>query len=100
MIKSLAAANKSEREPFTIPRSVQETIPIKRIYGDGIFLVGNKHSKSWRLTDVNYAAASDEEQRNIFLAYGGVLNALPTDAATKITIINRRLNPADFERSL
>ena len=100
MIKSLSVANKTERERFTIPRSVQQSIPIRRIYPDGIFLVGGRHSKSWRLSDVNYAAASDEERRNIFLSYGGVLNALPTDAATKITIINRRLNPADFERSI
>ena len=100
MIKSLMSANKSERERFTIPRSVQETIPVKCVYPDGIWLVGNRHSKSWRLTDVNYAAASDEERRGIFLAYGGVLNSLPTDAATKITIINRRLNPVDFERGI
>ena len=98
MIKSLISANKSEREKFTIPWSVQETIPVKCVYPDGIWLVGNRHSKSWRLTDVNYAAATDEERRGIFLAYGGVLNSLPTDAATKITIINRRLNPVDFER--
>ena len=100
MIKSLVSANKSEREKFTVPRSVQATIPVKCVYPDGIWLVGNRHSKSWRLTDVNYAAASDEERRGIFLAYGGVLNSLPTDAATKITIINRRLNPVDFERSI
>ena len=100
MIKSLVSANKSEREKFTIPRSVQETIPVRCVYPDGIWLVGNRHSKSWRLTDVNYAASSDEERRGIFLAYGGVLNSLPTDAATKVTIINRRLNPVDFESSI
>jgi hypothetical protein len=100
LIKSLVSANKSEREKFTIPRSVQETIPVRCVYPDGIWLVGNRHSKSWRLTDVNYAASSDEERRGIFLAYGGVLNSLPTDAATKITIINRRLNPVDFESSI
>jgi len=100
LIKSLVSANKSEREKFTIPRSVQETIPVRCVYPDGIWLVGNRHSKSWRLTDVNYAASSDEERRGIFLAYGGVLNSLPTDAATKITIINRRLNPVDFENSI
>ena len=100
MIKSLVSANKSEREKFTIPRSVQETIPVRCVYPDGIWLVGNRHSKSWRLTDVNYAASSDEERRGIFLPYGGVLNSLPTDAATKITIINRRLNPVDFESSI
>lgn len=100
MIKSLIAAERSEREAFRIPRSVQQSIPIRRIYSDGIWQVGGKHSKSWRFADINYAAASDEDRRGIFLSYGGVLNALPTDATAKITIINRRLNPVDFERAV
>lgn len=100
MIKSLIAANKSEKERFNIPRSVQQSIPIKKIYGDGVWLVGGKHSRTWRFADVNYAAASDEDRRSIFLSYGSALNALPTDAAAKITIINRRLNPVDFERTV
>ena len=100
LIKALAAANRSERDKFTIPRSVQQSIPVKRIYGDGIWQVGRKHSRTWRFTDVNYAAASEDDQRGIFLSYGGVLNSLPTDAAAKVTIINRRLNPVDFERTM
>ena len=100
MIKSLLAANKSERDSFYIPRSVQQSIPIRRMYGDGIWQVGRKHSRTWRFADVNYAAASEEEQRAIFLSYGGVLNSLPTDAAAKITIINRRLDPVDFRRNI
>lgn len=100
MIKTLAAANKSERDQFSIPRSVQQSIPVKCIYGDGIWQVGRKHSRTWRFSDVNYAAASDEDRRSIFLSYGGVLNSLPTDAAAKITIINHRLNPVDFERTI
>lgn len=100
MIKSLIAANKSEKEKFTVPRSVQQSIPIKRVYSDGIWLVGSKHSRTWRFADVNYAAASDEDRRSIFLSYGSALNALPTDAAAKITIINRRLNPVDFKRKV
>ena len=100
MIKTLLAANKSERDRFTIPRSVQKSIPIKRIYTDGIWQVGNKHSKTWRFADINYEAASDEDRRSIFLSYCGVLNSLPTDAAAKITICNRRLNPVDFERTI
>lgn len=100
MIKTLAAANKSERDQFSVPRSVQQSIPVKCIYGDGIWQVGRKHSRTWRFSDVNYAAASDEDRRSIFLSYGGVLNSLPTDAAAKITIINHRLNPVDFERTI
>ena len=97
MIKSLAAANRSEKVKFHIPRSVQQSIPIERIYSDGMWLVGNKHSRTWRFTDVNYAAASDEDRRSIFLAYGAVLNTLPADATAKITIVNRRFNPVQFQ---
>lgn len=100
MIKTLLLAGKAERDKFTIPRSVQQSIPIKRIYRDGIWQVGRKHSKTWRFADINYEAASDDDRRSIFLSYGGVLNSLPTDAAAKITICNQRLNPVDFERTI
>ena len=100
MIKTLLLANKAERDAFFIPRSVQQSIPIKRIYKDGIWLVGRKHSKTWRFADINYEAASDDDRRAIFLSYCGVLNSLPTDAAAKITICNRRLNFEVFQRTV
>ena len=100
MIKSLLAANKSEKDRFVIPRSVQQSIPIRCVYSDGIWHTGRKHSRTWRFADINYAAASEEERRSIFLSYCAVLNSLPTDAAAKITIINRRINPVDFQRQI
>jgi len=45
MIKTLAAANKSEREPFKIPRSVQQSIPIQRVFRDGIWQTGRNRYK-------------------------------------------------------
>ena len=100
MIKTLEAANRSEKTSFHIPGSVQQSIPIQRIYSDGIFQVGRKHSKTWRFADVNYIAASDEVKGSIFKSYSSVLNSLPTDAAAKITIINRKLDPVAFERTV
>lgn len=100
MIKTLSAAERSERYKFFIPRSVQQSIPVRRLYDGGVWQVGTRHSKSWRISDVNYAAASDEDRETIFRSYQSVLNALPTDAAAKITIVNHRLNPADFERTV
>ena len=100
MIKTLLQADRSEREPFRIPRSVQQSIPIKRIFKDGIWLVGGKYSRSWRFADINYSVASHEDQTEMFLSYCGVLNSLPTDATAKITINNRRLNVADFQHSV
>ena len=100
MRKTLAAANRSERTGFKIPRSVQQSIPIQRIYRDGVWQVNGKYSQTWRFSDINYSLASYEDQRDMFTAYCGVLNSLPTDAVTKITIHNRRLNNSDFQHSV
>ena len=87
MIKTLASANALEREKFRIPRSVQHSIPIKKIYRDGLWHSGNKHSCTWRFSDINYVSASDEDKRSIFMLYSSVINSLPTDAGVKISIL-------------
>ncbi len=100
MIKTLQEANRSERDAFKIPRSVQQSIPIRRIYRDGIWQVGNKFSRCWRFADINYLVASEADQRDMFMAYSSVINSLPTGASAKITINNRRLNGEDFQHSV
>lgn len=100
MIKTLTTANRSEKTDFQLPRSIQQSIPIQRIYSDGIFHVGRKLSKTWRFADINYIAASEDVKASIFQSYSGVLNSLPTDAAAKITIINHKMNPLNFERTI
>ena len=100
MIKTLSKAQKMEREKFRIPRSVQDAIPIRRIFADGIFQVGNQYSKTWSFTDINYAIASKEDKTSMFLDYSELLNALDSGASAKITIYNRRINKAEFERSV
>ena len=100
MIKTLTKAQKMEREKFRIPRSVQDAIPIRRLFADGIFQVGNQYSKTWSFTDINYAIASKEDKMAMFLDYSELLNALDSGASAKITIYNRRINKAEFERGV
>ena len=69
MIKTLLLANRSEREHFRIPRSVQQSIPVRRIYRDGIWQVGGKFSRTWRFADINYSVASHEDQEDMFRCY-------------------------------
>ncbi|MBQ9720101.1 MAG: TraE family protein, partial [Oscillospiraceae bacterium] len=90
----------AERDAFAVPRSVQASIPIKRIYKDGIFEVSGKFSKTWRFFDVNYKVASLEKQMELFMAYCAFLNSLPVNAAAKITLFNRRLNQKAFSSAL
>jgi hypothetical protein len=89
-----------DKERFTVPRSTQQMIPIDRIWPDGIFQIGSKFSKSWKITDINYAVASEEDQVDMFMGYSALLNSLDASATAKITICNRRLNIADFRSSI
>ena len=100
MIKTLSKARKQERVKFLIPRSVQDCIPIRRIWTDGIFQVGHQFSKTWSFTDINYSIAGKDDKTAMFLDYCDLLNALDSGASAKITLYNRRINKEEFERSV
>ncbi|AFV01124.1 MULTISPECIES: ATP-binding protein [unclassified Dehalobacter] len=100
MIKTLQKIMKQDKERFVVPKGIQQAIPVRAIWPDGIFRVGNKFSKSFRFEDINYAVASKEDKEAMFLSYSELLNSFDSGATTKITINNRRLNKADFESSI
>lgn len=101
MIKTLKNLFKQDKERFLIPNGVQDVIPIRKIYDDGVFQVGDdKFSKTYKFTDINYAVASREDKETMFLEYSELLNSFDSGATTKITINNRRLNRVDFEKNI
>ena len=89
-----------ERDAFSIPRSVQRSIPIRCVHVDGIFEVGGKFSKTWRFFDIDYKIASHEKQESIFNAYCAFLNALPVDATAKLTLFNRNIDRQAFREAM
>ena len=101
MLKTLSSIVKRDKEKFRIPKSVQDTIPIKAIYDDGIFMVGkDKFSKCYKFTDINYVRTDMEDRQNLFLAYCNLLNSFDTGTTAKITLFNRKLNTNDFEANI
>ena len=101
MIKSLISIEKQEKEDFSIPKNVQQVIPIQRIWKNGIFLVGkNKYSLTYKFSDINYAVASREDKEAMFLNYCELLNSFDSGATTKITIALRRVNRKNFENEI
>lgn len=99
MIKPFKGKNPNY-EKFFIPRSVQQSIPIKKVHKDGIFEVASLYSKTWRFFDVNYAVAGPEKKEALFLSYCAFLNSLPVRALVKITLFNRTMNQREFSRNL
>ena len=100
MMKSIRSILMQDKERYKIPKRVQDVIPIKRVWTDGIFMVGNKFSKTWKFTDINYLVASREDKEAMFLDYSDLLNGLDSGATTKITINNRKMQRSDFENSI
>ncbi len=95
-MKAIKQVLQKDQEPYRVPKRVQDVIPIKRIWNDGIFLVGNRYAKTFKFTDINYMVASQEAQKNLFLAYAALINSLDCSATTKITLNNRHLNRKNF----
>lgn len=97
MSNTFRKIRQAERESLKIPKSVQQAIPINKIYEDGIFRVGNNFSKTMKFTDINYRVASKDDQMSMFMKYCDLINSIDSEAITKITINNRRLNKKDFK---
>ena len=101
MLKTLRYINRQEKDRLRIPRSVQDLIPIRTIYPDGIFEVApGKYSRSYRFDDINYAVASGSDKDSMFLKYSEILNSLDSGAISKITINNRRMDRREITRDI
>lgn len=99
-MKSFIANLRLQREKFKPPRTVQQALPIREVWPGGIFKVGNQYSKTYCFTDINYSISSKEDKTAMFLDYCELLNSLDSGVSAKITVNNRRMEKAEFERSL
>ena len=91
---------KKASEPlYKTPKSVQETIEIIAVSEDGIFQVGpEKYDKCWRISNINYATASDEVQEAIAVGYCKFVNSMDCEFA--ITANNKNKNWKELEKQV
>lgn len=100
-MKTRNKMKKLEQEKFVVPKTVQDVIPIKAVYKDGIFLVGkNMYSKTFLFTDVNYYIACENEKNDLMRQYWAVINSFGNGVIVKLTINNHRFDKEDFEKSI
>ena len=90
--------NNTQATSWKIPKTAQETIPIERISADGIWQVGNRYSKTWTFSDINFQALDEEEKNNILLTYSAILKSLPDEAQTKISLVNKKMSRERFAK--
>lgn len=80
---------------FAQPSSCEEMFSVKSIDDSGIFVLNNnKYSKSFVLSDVNFAGVTNTEQEDIIYNFSLVLNALP--CRFSYTVANEYINGETF----
>ena len=95
----LKALKKADEPICKSPKSIQDTIEIIAIAGNGIFEVyKNKYSKCYRFQDINYSTTNEEEQIDIFERYCKFLNSL--DCNYKITVNNKNRDMVDLRKDV
>ena len=72
-----------------VPRTVQQSIPYTAVFADGtIETLPGTYTRAYRLEDVSFKIAPDEEQDAIFKAYGNLLDTFPPEVRFQVIIHN------------
>ena len=83
------------------PQTVQQSIPYKEMYRDGICrLNGKLYTKTVQFFDINYQLAQAEDKAQIFETYCDFLNYFDASIHVQLTFINQRANMQDFTKSI
>ena len=100
MIKTLQNVLRQDKERFIVPKGVQDVIPVKRIWNDGVFKVGNAYAKTFKFSDINYAMLSKEDTQTLFLKYCDLINSFECGSTYKLTIALSRYNQKALRESI
>ena len=90
---------KERSSKLKVPRTVADTIPYFAVYPDNGIIETKPHvfTKSYLLQDINYQIAKDEEQFDMFMKFGQLLNSFDPTVNVEITINQKNINMEDFE---
>ena len=82
---ALAARRRKGGTRFVPPKTAEDAVPVRRIWPDGVCLTDDgEYAKTWRVSDVNYAAASKEDKEAMFLGYSDLLNSFDSVAVRRL----------------
>lgn len=96
--------NKTGKQPQSggkVPKTSQSTIPYRAAYDNGIIEIEQGiFSKSYFIDDVNFKIASQNDQDDIFLKYGDMLNMFDHNEKIEVTVFNRSVVREKFEQEV
>lgn len=97
---SLVKSKKEAIKAISIPKTVQQSIPYKRVYANGIIeSETGLFTKSYKLTDANFRTATQDAQEEMYFAYGDLLNYFTPDVRPQIVVYNRAVDREQFKKN-
>ena len=69
MIKTLKNLLKQDKERYSVPRKVQDVIPIQRIWKDGIGNIDEHLNGEWKRTSLDFPYSNHAEAMNKVQAF-------------------------------
>ncbi len=78
---------------------VQDIFSVEAIEESGIFILpGGKYSKTYMLSDINFAGVTDDEQKSIIVSFSKVLKGIP--CRFSYSIANEHVDEKDFHEKV
>ena len=99
--KNLTKAEKERRNRLrrTLKASTQNTIKYNNLYENGLLHVArNKWSRTYRLGDVAYLSANQDEKIDVIDTHAEALNSLDSGSTFQLLVINRKIEDNTVER--
>ena len=83
------------------PTTAQQTIPLERMFPDGICRVGEDYyTKTIQFQDINYQLAQQEDKTEIFEEWCGFLNFFDSSVHFQLSFMNFATEVGDFEKKI
>ena len=84
-----------------LPKNVRESIPLRGIMSNGVIeTYPGTFTKCYRLKDINFNTAKDEDQISIYKNYMDFLNSFSAGTKWQLTIFNHEIDKRETIRSI
>lgn len=98
---SFFKSKKEAIKSIQIPKTVQQTIPYKKVFTNGIIeSETNLFTKCYKLTDANFRTTTQEAQDEMYFCYGDLLNYFTSDVRPQIIIFNKAVDRERFKETI
>ena len=92
---------KEARKQNDVPHTAQESIPLERMFKDGICRCGSDYYTSTiQFQDINYMLAQTDDKKAIFDEWCSFLNFFDSSIHFELSFLNLTTDASDYEKSI